>query len=79
MDAANVLLPVRAGEPKPVAIGQGMLEAQIRQALIHRNSAGSTNFPVPRVPKIFVKNLRYQSTWGVEFVSESCNLVGKRF
>ena len=24
MDAANVLLPIRAGEPKPVDIGQGM-------------------------------------------------------
>eukprot|EP00435_Cladocopium_sp_Y103_P053058 s533_g16.t2 len=38
VDAANVLLPVRAGDPKPVAIGQGM----------------------------------YKSTWGVEFVSDSC-------
>ena len=24
MDAANVLLPIKAGEPKPVDIGQGM-------------------------------------------------------
>ena len=76
MDAANVLLPVRAGEPKPVAIGQGMLESQIITPSFDTSELSWINEPSsPKVSKVLAKNLRYKSTWGVEFVSDSCNLV----
>lgn len=76
VDAANVLLPVRAGEPKPVAIGQGMLESQIITPSFDTSELSWINEPSsPKVSKVLAKNLRYKSTWGVEFVSDSCNLV----